>query len=236
MADTGHKQTSDRIEFCRVPNCKQSNYRDVCPVTWKSEAHHILCVASINGVLKGRKIEVLQVVNESKWCINSEKNMVALPVWGTTVMYYCNYDRATAKSWLSTALTKGLSGGLPSAAIEPPTFANLPHHNYGHLGQNAATSYQAEIDEALEDWITQVQVDIQSHAIKGEDIHSDLDTMADEMRKLLMARARRGGGTHAAWTMPGPAWYEPFSMAVKPTPMPFPAMIKRIASIAATYW
>lgn len=240
-AATGHKQTSDRIEFCRVPDCKQTEYRDVCPVPWKSEAHHILCVAQVNAAVVSKKPEVQKVIDESKWCINSKVNMVALPLWGTTVMYYCANFASVTPSDLA-GLKSGISGGLLTSTTGVPPFANLPQHNYGHSGKTAAASYNLEIKKKLEDWITQITVDIKSHSITGDDVGDDLNEKAGEMRTELATRGRRVGstngavGTHEAWLNPGPAWYLPFSMAKVPKPLPFPKMILKVIKIAQVLW
>jgi hypothetical protein len=242
MAETGHKQTSDRIEFCRVPDCKQTNYRDVCPVPWKSEAHHILCVAQVNKVVTSRKKEVQQVIDESKWCINSKKNMIALPLWGTTVMYYCN-NFSGINPGDQAELLKGVAGSLLSSATGAPVFKNLPQHNYGHSGSTVASSYNKEIEQKLQDWITTLQVRIKQHSITGNDIHDELNDMSEEMEGNLKTRGgtRVGSttgiaGTHDAWTNPSPTWYMPFSMAQVPKPLPFPKMIIKIVKLAQALW
>ena len=88
MAATGHKQPSDRVEFCRAPNCKQDDYRGVCKVDWKFEAHHILCVAQVGKTIVTNNPDLEKIINESQWCINSAVNMLALPIWGSTVLHY----------------------------------------------------------------------------------------------------------------------------------------------------
>ena len=241
MAATGHKQTSDRIEFCRVPNCKQNNYRDVCPAPWKNEAHHILCVAQVNSVVVSKKKEVKKVIDESKWCINSKKNMIALPLWGTTVMYYCK-DFSSVTSETKSALLKAVAGGLLNSRKIPPPFKDLPQHNYGHSGSTIATSYNKEIKKKLQDWIAKVQVKAMVHTITGEKVFDELNTMAVEMRRELRKRGRRKGsakgsvGTHDAWTDPGTEWYKPFSMAQVPKKLPSPKLIEKIVKLAQALW
>src|SRR6516225_8777274 len=129
----GHKQTSKRVEFCRVPNCKRSNYRDVCPASWKpNQAHHLLCVSYVNKAIT-RKTEIKPVIDASKWCINSKTNMLAMPLWGTTVMHYCS-DFSSITAGDTKGLAKALAGGLWKSKKGAPAFANIPHHNYGHSG------------------------------------------------------------------------------------------------------
>jgi hypothetical protein len=240
-AATGHKQTSDRVEFCRVPNCKQTDYRDVCPVPWKSEAHHILCVAQVNAAVVSKKPEVQKVIDESKWCINSKINMIALPLWGTTVLYYCTNFSSVTPSDLA-GLKSGIAGSLLSSTTAAPPFENLPQHNYGHSGKTAAASYNLEIKKKLEDKMTEITADVQAHSITGDDVHSDLNDMASDMRTELETRGKRVGsaqgkiGTHEAWLNPGPVWYLPFSMAKVPKPLPSPKMIQKIIKIAQALW
>ena len=240
-APTGHKQTSERIEFCRIPDCKRTDYRDSCPASWKNEAHHILCVSQVNKCVVSKKPEVQKVIDESKWCINAARNMIALPVWGSTVLHYCK-DFSSVTAGDTKGLLKAITGTLLSTEQSVPAFANLPQHNYGHSGENASMSYNIEIQELLEDWITQIQIDIQSHVITGDDIHEDLNTKSDDMRTELNNRGTRMGsttgaaGTHAAWLHPAPDWYITFSMARVPKPMPPPKMTAKIVKIAEALW
>jgi hypothetical protein len=240
-AATGHTQTSKRIEFCRAPNCKKTNYRDSCPASWKNEAHHILCVNQVNKCVVGKTQEVQQVIDESQWCINDPNNMVALPLWGTTVMHYCR-DFSSITDWDVKGLLKGIAGSLLKTEQSAPAFENLPQHNYGHSGEDASMSYNLEIQKKLEKWIAKIQVDIQAHSITGPDIHEDLNTMSDDMRKELNKRGTRMGstlgtvGTHAAWLHPAPNWYVTFSMARVPKPMPQPKMTAKIVRIAEALW
>jgi hypothetical protein len=242
-ASKGHKQTSERVEFCRVPDCKQTEYRDVCPVDWKpNEAHHLLCVAQVNKIIAPKKKEVKQVIDESQWCINSEVNMIALPLWGTTVMHYCN-EFADITRGSVKALLKGIAGDLLSSETAEPPFVNLPQHNYSHSGKTIASSWNKEIEAMLNRWIANVQADIKDHEITGNDIHDKLNSMARDMRKKLKARGRRRGsttgkiGTHQAWLKPDPTcWYKPFSMAEVPKPMPFPKRNQKILSLAQALW
>jgi hypothetical protein len=239
----GHKQTSDRVEFCRIPNCKQTDYSDVRnAVTWKSEAHHILCVAQVNSVIvkEGEKKGFKKVIDESKWCINEGPNMVALPLWGTTVMHYCNKFASIAKGDVS-GLLKGIATLVSSDPTEP-AFKNLPQHNYGHSGKTTESSYNKEIETKLDDLLTDVQVQMEEHAVTGDDIHGALNGLAGDMRTVLSDRGLRTGsttgvvGTHAAWLNPGDEWYIPFSMAQTPKPLPFAKMTMKIKRLAEAFW
>jgi hypothetical protein len=242
---TGHKQTSERVEFCRVPNCEQTEYRSQCPVSWKFEAHHLLCVSYVNSAIeeKAENNESLEeVINESEWCINNELNMIALPVWGTTVMWYCNDFSGIQKG---ASLLQELSTLLISKTAEPP-FKNLPQHNYQHSGGSPETSYNREIEDALHDLLDGVEMQVEKHAISGPAVGKKFDDLSKKMRKKLKDRGERvgsleGGGTHKAWLNPGRNWYEPFSMAQVATPIPFPEkagdkMVEKIKKIAKAFW
>jgi len=246
MEDKGHKQTSDRIEFCRVPNCKQTEYRDIGKfqtISWRFEAHHILCVKQVSVAIVSDTPETKTVIDESKWCINNDGNMMALPLWGTTIMHYCNDFSSIIKGDVG-ALMQGISGNLPSSNTAAPDFQDLPQHNYGHSGGSAATSYNREIADKLKKWFDDIKTDIKAHLVTGEDVHYDLVEMEKEMKGTLEARGRRDGskkgvvGTHGAWLDPGTNWYYPFSMAEVPKSVPFPEKLKiqKIVKIAAALW
>jgi hypothetical protein len=238
-ATTGHKQTSDRVEFCSVPDCEQTDYREVRDaVTWKSEAHHILCVAQVNSAVSTTKKELKKVIDESNWCINKSPNMVALPLWGTTVMYYCKGFASVASL---KALRKAIAGSLLTSETTAPDFENLPQHNYGHSGEDKKSSYNLEIKEMLKDWIVDVAADVKDHSITGSDVHDDLNRMARKMGRELKKRGKRRGsakgvGTHHAWQDPAKNWYEPFCMAQSPKPIPFAKLTEKIVKIAQALW
>jgi len=199
-------------------------------------------VAQVNKVVTSKKKEIQQVIDESKWCINSKKNMIALPLWGTTVMYYCN-NMSGIVSGDQAGLLKGIAGNLLSSVATPPPFKNLPQHNYGHSGSTIVSSYNKEIEQKLKDWIATIDVRIKQHSITGNDIHDELNSMSEEMEGELKTRGgtRIGSatgiaGTHDAWTNPSSTWYSPFSMAQVPKPLPFPKMILKIVKLAQALW
>jgi hypothetical protein len=237
----GHKQSSDRVEFCRVPDCKKTEYRDSCAVDWRSQAHHLLCVSYVNAAVSKAKGEVKKVVDQSKWCINDKNNMLALPIWGTTVLYYCADFKSVARK-TAAAVRSSLAEGLKNTETDRPAFADLPQHNYGHSGETSDQSYNLEVKKKLKTWIAKIQVNIQKHSVTGDSVHKQLENMSNDMRGKLEERGRRVGstkgtkGTHAAWLHPAPNWYLPFSMAKKPKPMPAPKMTQRIIDIAQALW
>jgi hypothetical protein len=242
VASTGHKQTSDRVEFCRVPDCDQTEYRGKCAAPWLNEAHHLLCVNYVNAAVSQTKPQVKKVIDESKWCINNKDNMVALPIWGTTVLHYCASFQSVASKTRSAVL-QAIAQGLKSTDTKEPLFKNLPQHNYGHAGRTSDQSYNLEIEEKLEDWVVKIEFDIQKHSATGDKVQDQLNTMSGEMRGELKKRGERVGsangnpGTHNAWLYPADdKWYLPFSMAKNPKPMPQPKMGNKIVAIAEALW
>ncbi len=243
MPVKGHQQTSDRIEFCRVPKCKQTDYRAVSgKVTWKSEAHHILCVAQVNKVVSGVKKEVKKVIDESKWCINANVNMIALPIWGTTVLYYCDDFSSIKKNAVKVLKQEFNTGDLRESETKRPPFENLPQHNYGHSGKTVATSYNKEVEAKLRAWLAKVKVKVAAHKINGDGVQRDLNRMSRELRRTLRNRGKRKGctkgqvGTHDAWKNPSATWYKPFSMAQTPTKLPSPKLVEKVVKIAKALW
>src|SRR5437868_1274957 len=101
-------QINDKFCALRTEKCKpcnneyQKNCKDPNPATWGSfvqgrkmrvdkvfEAHHLLCVASVTQFIAGKK-EIAEIIQQTQWCINSEKNMLAMPLWGHTIKWYCD--------------------------------------------------------------------------------------------------------------------------------------------------
>jgi len=78
-------------------------------------------------------------------------------------------------------------------------------------------------------------------------VNTALDNLAKKMRQELFTRGHRLGssngivGTHNAWLYPGPTWYEPFSMAQVPKPIPYPknssdSTSQKIRRLAEASW
>jgi len=104
----------------------------------KLEAHHLLCVSSVNEHICGGGTEdcpILDIIRVTKWCINSKHNMMALPNFGNTIKYYCDLNT----KGLSVLDRVGTSGGLLATAVtlRPPPFVNLPQHDYQHTGNKS---------------------------------------------------------------------------------------------------
>jgi len=277
--DKKHKRGASKGLFCGTPadgECKHedgskgTNYYTVCkPTGWDTftyfkskkektktyEAHHILCVADVERTLlkRGKKKGFAAIVRGTKWCINAKPNMIALPLWGHTVKWYCNSFAGLQKRFLGklsalTTVMKDLAGG-----IAPPPFANLPQHNYSHTGQSVATSYCKEIAQRLERVVDAIEESQAKHEDKVKDLQSKLEKLSEFMEQQLKQRGLRpsfgadAGGTHAAWkrAVNNPedsTWFKPFSMALKPQPIPFAGsdmddkMANKIIRLAQKIW
>ena len=108
---TGH-------EFFRYVNAQAGPRVD----TKKYKAHHILCVGAVtDNVLGDSKIH--DVIVQTDWCISNKENMIAMPLWGHTVKWYCSV----------AADSKAGDDVFNQAAAVPP-FANLPQHDFDHPG------------------------------------------------------------------------------------------------------
>lgn len=220
-----HDRGERKGQFCANPaetpcdDCSESkNYIEVCkPRSWfthtferrvrtataytfdkKYEAHHIACVAPVNEVLYGDK-DLIGAVEQTKWCINKKSNMMAMPLWGHTVKWYC-------------AITE--DGGEIDDDRTAPKFKNIPQHDYDH---NCKEGYTWEVEQAMKELAAEIEN--ADHDLKGPDLAKALDNISKDFKsKLLDERGMRLDGTHAAWQLgqkepPDPKWCHPFSMA-----------------------
>jgi hypothetical protein len=222
----GKHDRGERVgQFCANPaetpcdDCSESkNYVEVCkPGTWfshtferrvraakaftfdkKYEAHHIACVSPVNEVLYGNA-KLRGAVAQTKWCINKKSNMVAMPLWGHTVKWYC-------------AITA--EGGEIDEDRKAPKFKNIPQHDYDH---NCKEGYTWEVEQKLKELAAEIKE--ADHDLKGDDLAAELDAISDDFRsKLIDKRGMRKGGTHKAWKLAqddpdDETWCHPFSMA-----------------------
>jgi hypothetical protein len=260
-----HERGDRKHNFCSVPakpkcsDCPGSkDYIEVCkPSGWfnhtfmrlvrkktgdvtfdkKYEAHHMVCVSPVTTQLTTKK-GIQSVIAQTVWCINNKKNMIALPLWGHTVMWYCTItaeDDDTATDMISDLIKKRRG---------EPAFADLPQHDWDHNGNGRYTS---EVDADCLKLAKQVAES--GHKLKGQDLTDKLDALSNKYKGILKARGNRCGGTHAAWKQgqkdPESNWGQPFSMAStsKLSKKGFPARsfdksvakwIKRIAEAIAT--
>lgn len=221
-----HNRAKFKNDFCAVaamPSCGCSigagakSYVDVCKPSWATysfvrnvkgvgkhdkvfEAHHILCSASVGKLIvdaSGKGVSA--IVGDTEWCINTKKNMLAMPLWGHTVQWYCNVTGQT----------------LGSTKLGAPPFANLPQHDWDHTGTGG---YQSEVDDKL----LKIVKDLKKagHDATTFDLAATLDSLSQDFKQKLKDRgATRGSpeGTHEGWSngrkTPTSQWYLPFSMA-----------------------
>jgi hypothetical protein len=259
MAASDHKELEPFGKFCGVPGCKHNDYQKVCKPTWSSlkypqrqfnketqkpytiqksyEAHHLLCVAQINGVViaEGQERGLGEIVSATEWCINKKENMLGMPMWGHTVMWYCNGFKSIVKS------TLGQVGAVLSERTKAPPFKDLPQHNFGHSGRTLPTSYNREVGARLLRIINAIEKSKSEHTEKIAELISQLNATSELMRTTLKERGVRSGGTHTCWLNSPPLWYAPFSMAQTARPIPHPKdggeeMIWKIQNLAKALW
>jgi hypothetical protein len=237
MADR-HKARDYKVQFCTVPSetkctdCTEpKNYRKICEPSWggftferlisgdvapgkQYEAHHIVCVSPAQDELLGNSnIKVRGPVEATKWCINNGTNMMAMPVWGHYVKFYCSF-----------APVLGKVVGAMTGTSKEPDFKNIPAHDIDH---NIAGGYTHEVRECLKDMAAEVSA--QGHQVQASGLVAALNDLAEISRGALGDRGMRKGGTHEGWKLGAdygdPNWLHPFSMAVSPrvSTMGFPA-------------
>lgn len=235
-----------RAEKCSPCNARYQKNCDPPPRGWavyyfiqgrkvevkkKHEAHHLLCVACVTEFL-AKKEEILEIVEQTEWCINKKPNMFAMPLWGHTIKYYCNI----------------VQGGVLLAQAQGPKFENIPQHDYNH---NSVGGYKSEVDTDMEKLADQIEKKAEeSHEAAVGELKHKLQTLSNTYRTTLQGRGIRLGGTHVAWQLgsaqPTSDWYLPFSMASDGAaePRTFPAqgfdgkVVRKIARLvaAATRW
>jgi uncharacterized protein YdaT len=195
-----------------------SQYREVCEPSWSDvfffqgrkktrkeyEAHHILCVASVTGLL-AKKGNILEIIEQTKWCINVKKNMVAMPLWGHTVQYYANIEIKLRDIKMEDRIRTRRKG---------PPFKKIPQHDYDH---NSKKGYKSEVDKEMKRIAKQIADNKDKHKAAVASLKRKLNAASKDFRDELVRRGKRCGGTHKAW-LDGmkelnAEWYKPFSMA-----------------------
>ena len=139
-----HDRGERKGQFCAVParpkcdDCPHDkDYIEVCePKGWyehtferlvnaeagkftfpkKYEAHHLVCVAPTTQELVSKK-GIQGVIRQTKWCINNKDNMIAMPLWGHTIKWYCTISE---------------HGGEINENEKAPKFKNIPQHDFDH--------------------------------------------------------------------------------------------------------
>lgn len=197
--------SKDYIAVCEPPEWFDHTFSrlvsaKVGPFTFakKYEAHHVLCVAPVSDKLVSNSA-IEGVIKQTKWCINNEQNMLAMPLWGHTVKWYCK-DIETKKM---------IPGGLGA-----PPFADIPQHDFDH---NCNGGYTDDIRKACDDLVEEIEE--AEHELKGDSLVGRLNQLSGKWKnELVVTRGKRKGGTHAAWAAAqgataDPQWCHPFSMA-----------------------
>lgn len=182
---------------------------------WKvHEAHHCVCCASV-GTFIGESV-IKPIIDQTDWCINQKANMVALPLWGHTFIWYCKItggfrdidkiEKRLGKLWI-------------------PRFKDRVMHNSDH------DIYQyKELVPELEQIADEVEENTENHKECAKQLAEQLNKLVKRFSSKVRRRGRRatsaGKGTHAGWKagLNGDknTWYLPFSMAGKPRTRTFP--------------
>lgn len=230
MSEDGHKAISENKEFCSVRadgGCACGNdHRKLCKPGWAGkfkfrvgekgtqwgewEAHHILSISCVNWLPKGntKQKRIIDVLDETTWCINAKRNMIAMPKFGHTIMYYVDI--------MKTAET-GSDEYIQIKRTKAPAFKNLPQHDFEH---NTKDGYCFEVKTDIKAVWDEVAGASKAHKIETADwLVSELNQLSSDWRTELKSRGKRHGGTHSCWTRGRDDgfknWYVPFSMATK---------------------
>jgi hypothetical protein len=191
------------------------------------QAHHVLPVACISEVIQTWDEEANpspSVISGTKWCINLAKNMIAMPMWGHTIMWYTDNFKEVSEEIenafkseneksigkkkslpLSKKVKNQLSDVLEVVLINrdtAPPFKDLPQHNYSHTGKSAATGYNQEIIEKLETIVVNIGDAKDKHDTPTiNSIKASLDELSEDMKDTLKERgtSRVYNSTHEAW-------------------------------------
>lgn len=223
-----HERGKREGQFCSVPadpkcaDCPGSKtYIEVCKPDWnahtfqrlvrnkikpftfakKYEAHHIACVAPVTSIVAVDP-DINDIVHQTKWCINKESNMLAMPLWGHTVKWYCVITAASQEA------------DFDDSAKAPP-FKDIPQHDFDH---NCSEGYTWEVEQAAKRVVEKCKKANQEHKLKSGALAALLDKMSADFKTQLQTRGTRKGGTHAGWGLgqkepPDAQWSHPFSMA-----------------------
>jgi hypothetical protein len=213
-----HRSPDGKKAFCalRTDKCDPcgNKYRD-CDPGWEEysfvqgrkkksekefEAHHLLCVACVTDFI-GKDAKIIDIVKQTQWCINAEKNMLAMPLWGNTICHYCDVED---------------DGRFQEEDdVARPPFKNIPQHDYDH---NSERGYTSEINAEMAKLAREIaKIAKKNHEAAVKELKDTLNTLSDDFRSELKRRGKRSQGTHKAWFAgmddPTGNWYKPFSMA-----------------------
>ncbi|MCA9127969.1 MAG: AHH domain-containing protein [Planctomycetales bacterium] len=207
-ADVVKNNTSLAVSF-KFPRLKKKENIEI-----SQNAHHLLCVAEITKVIsKDPKLKT--VLENTEYCVNNPKNMMALPLFAHTVYWYCLAEDIPISA-------RAVVGSI-TTTYTPPPFANLPNHDFDH------GKYNKEVEEALE--VLKAEVKEADHSIAPAQLSASLDEMSGDMEGLLKIRGKRKGGTHLAWLDACEEkvdnWFLPYSLAHKPEERGFPKRLNK---------
>jgi hypothetical protein len=224
VADNEHQRGEKKGKFCATPGAPPcecgNNYRTVCEPGWSAravftriinfatgpapvekgyEAHHVLCVSSVNEAIFGKK-GIQKIIRETEWCINAKGNMLGMPLWGHTVMWYTFEGH-----------------------IRPPGWEDIPQHDWDH---NCATGYTEEVTGELKGLADDIEEAKDNHEADADNIAGALRNLSKSFKERLQSRGQRHGGTHQCWKLaqkdPDAEWSWPFSMASTASRKGFP--------------
>lgn len=152
---------------------------------WSANAHHLLCVAEVTKVIS--KDESLQrVTKQSQWCVNHKHNMLALPLFSHTVLWYMFRGNDTK-----------------------PGFVDLPNHNYDH------GPYNEEVEGELNKIKATIKKAGHKYKPSklAPTLNRKSTTFRSRLTKRGKRRGGTHKRWQAAMNDDEAYWYEPFSMA-----------------------
>jgi len=167
---------------------------------WGGAAHHALCVVAVNAAVTDNDT-LTYVLPKVQWCINTEDNMLLLPLWPMTINWYASFAKDDTTGVVSHQWRE-------KDAVKPPPFANRAQHDYDHGPYNVA------VKQRLTNKIENIQEQTDNHAEKTAEA---LKTLLNDERLHWKETVCKGPrDTHKAW-FDGSAgnedWWMAFSMA-----------------------
>lgn len=158
----------------------------------KHNAHHCVCCKSAE-LLTGID-NIKATIDMTNWCVNHKKNMIALPLWGHTFIWYIDQ-----------------MGDLMENRT-PPDWVNRPMHDSDH------DLYKEEVDLEIQDIAKNVKKNKKAHKHRVKELKSELNSLVNFFKGEVKRRGKREGGTHSAWEKARvdknySQWVKPFSMA-----------------------
>ena len=173
--------------FVRQRQIVEINKRKV-----KHNAHHSVCCGSVTDLTGNVDIKV--IIDMTDWCVNHKKNMIALPLWGHTFIWYVNQMGELMEN------------------RSAPEFADRPMHDCDH------DLYKTEVDSELQDIAKEIKENKKAHKHRVKQLKSELNAQVKYFKGEVKRRGKREQGTHTAWERARQDenysnWFKPFSMA-----------------------